>query len=77
MTKSKRPNEHIKAQKKVKDIEGYKCAICRRVTNNSQGHHLIPYSRGGSSDQQNMITMCTSCHRDYHNGKLNVDIYRF
>ena len=77
MAKSKRPNEHIKAQKKVKEVEGYKCAICRCVTKDAQGHHLISYSRGGSSDLQNMITMCASCHRRYHSGELNIDICRF
>ncbi len=75
--RKKRPKEHIKAQKEVKELEGYQCLVCGIVTKSAHGHHLIPYSEGGSADMQNMTALCPSCHRKYHNGELKIDIYRF
>jgi 5-methylcytosine-specific restriction endonuclease McrA len=73
----KRPKEHIKAQKEVKEFEAYQCLVCGTVTKQAHGHHLIPYSEAGSADMQNMATLCPSCHRKYHNGELQIDIHRF
>ncbi|WP_204106062.1 MULTISPECIES: HNH endonuclease [Spirulina sp. CCY15215] len=72
-----RPYKHRKAQKEVKEYEQYQCMVCGKISQNAQGHHLIPYSEGGSADMQNMITLCLDCHRKYHRGELNIDIYRF
>lgn len=77
--KKTRPSEHIKAQKQVKEIENYQCMICGieiKDKREAHGHHLIYYKDGGAGDVQNMTTLCASCHRKYHNGELNVDIYR-
>lgn len=73
----KRPSEHRKAQKQVKEFEGYQCLVCEVVTPDANGHHLISYSEGGSADLQNMVTLCPSCHRKYHSRELDIDIYRF
>lgn len=77
MADKKRPKEHLKAQKEVKKRDGYECEICGKVSEGAQGHHVIPYSDGGPADLKNMMTLCASCHRAYHSGKLKVDIYRF
>lgn len=73
----RRSKEHINAQKKGKEIEGYVCAICLKVCKDSHGHHIIYYSEGGPGTPQNIITLCPKCHRLYHSGKLNLDIIRF
>lgn len=72
-----RPYEHIKSQKKIKELEGYQCMVCGIVSKKSAGHHLIPYSEEGSADLINFITLCVDCHKKYHQGKLKVDIHRF
>ena len=72
-----RPYPHRRAQKRVKEIEAYQCLICGRVRENAAGHHLIYYSENGPPDVQNMVTLCPSCHTDWHNGDLDVDIHRF
>jgi 5-methylcytosine-specific restriction endonuclease McrA len=72
-----RPYEHKKVQKEVKEVEGYQCMVCGKITQKAHGHHLIPYSEGGEADLQNMITFCPECHRKYHSGELNIDIDRF
>lgn len=73
----KRNKHHIRAQKEAKIIDNYTCLICGRKFPNSHGHHLIYYSEGGSASVQNMTTLCPDCHRDYHNGKININIYRY
>ncbi|WP_072621527.1 HNH endonuclease [Spirulina major] len=73
----KRPYEHRKVQKEVKDIEMYQCIVCNMVDAKAHGHHLIPYREGGAANLQNMVTMCPDCHRRYHAGTLNIDIERF
>lgn len=73
----KRSNEHINAQKKGKEVEGYVCAVCLKVSKSNHGHHIIYYSEGGPGNHINIITLCPECHRLYHAGKLNLDIIRF
>lgn len=72
-----RPYEHIKEQKQVKQLEEYQCLVCGIVTQKFVGHHLIPYSEGGSADIQNMATLCQDCHIKYHSGELKINIRRF
>ena len=72
----KRSYQHRKAQRQVKKLEGNECQVCG-TTEKPEGHHLIPYSEDGSASTHNMITMCQSCHRKYHQGELNIDIRRF
>jgi 5-methylcytosine-specific restriction endonuclease McrA len=80
MSKS-RSNDHKKAQNEVKKLEGFRCFICGYVGEEKdgfmEGHHLIPVQAGGGSGRQNMITLCRTCHQDYHSGKLKIDIRRF
>jgi 5-methylcytosine-specific restriction endonuclease McrA len=71
-----RPKDHRQAQKQVKELEGYECMVCGQVIKSAHGHHLIPYSEGGAANLQNMTTFCPECHRQYHSGQLNIDIYR-
>ena len=73
----KRPYAHVKAQKEVKEFEAYQCLVCGEVTQKAHGHHLIPYSEGGTANLQNMATLCPSCHIKYHRGELKIDIHRF
>jgi 5-methylcytosine-specific restriction endonuclease McrA len=77
MAGQKRPKEHIKVQKEVKERDGYECEICGRVTEKAHGHHVIPYKDDGPADLINMMTLCPECHRAYHSGEVKVDIWRF
>jgi len=29
-------------------------------------HHIVPRSRGGSNEKQNLVTLCGACHRQWH-----------
>ena len=34
-------------------------------------HHIIFRSQGGSNEESNLITLCHTCHKDLHSGKIN------
>lgn len=38
------------------------CHVCH-VTPSVQADHIVPISRGGSSERSNMAGICASCHR--------------
>ena len=73
----KRGNEHKKAQKLAKEQDEYTCFFCNKTFKSNHGHHLIQYVHGGDPSVNNMITLCSECHRDYHSGKIKADIIRF
>ena len=74
---SKRSYQHIKAQKEGKKLDGFMCFFCNTVQKNNHGHHIILYSEDGTASIDNMITLCPICHREYHAGKIQIDIGRF
>lgn len=73
----KRSSAHIKAQKEGKILDDYVCFFCLRKFKSNHGHHIILYSESGEPSVQNMITLCPECHRDYHSGKIKLDLNRF
>ena len=73
----KRSSAHIKAQKEGKEIDEYMCFFCYRQFKGNHGHHIILYSEGGVASSDNMVTLCPECHREYHNGKIKLDLIRF
>ena len=39
-----------------------KCKLCSKKTEHLELHHIIPKSRGGSDDANNLIKLCSKCH---------------
>ena len=67
----KRPIEHTYAQKagRVRDLETCQaCGLKEKV----QGHHILDYQYSGAASEDNIITLCHSCHTNVHNGKLDI-----
>ncbi|MBX3172309.1 MAG: HNH endonuclease [Candidatus Eremiobacteraeota bacterium] len=63
-----------KAQRrKILRRDGHQCAVpgCE----NSlwlDTHHIIYYAQGGLTVPENMITLCTKCHRNVHENRLQI-----
>jgi hypothetical protein len=49
----------------VRDKQRCQAEGCRS-TNFLEVHHLKPRSRGGDNREENLITLCSSCHRHLH-----------
>jgi 5-methylcytosine-specific restriction endonuclease McrA len=49
---------------------GEPCYVCERRPG-SEAHHLTFRSQGGSDVPENLRWLCTTCHRDIHDGRLS------
>lgn len=73
----KRSSEHLRAQREGKEWDQYVCFFCLRQFHVNHGHHIMLYSEGGEPSVRNMVTLWPECHRDYHRGKIKLDLHRF
>lgn len=66
--------ENTKAM--VLNRDNYTCRYCKgkHKDNKLEVHHIIFRSQGGSDEESNLITLCHTCHRDLHNGKINLKL---
>ena len=65
----------------VLERDNHECQICCKKEgykhkNNVplETHHIVPRSQGGSDDPSNLITLCPTCHKKIHAGKLKLNI---
>lgn len=65
--------ENTKAM--VLNRDNYTCQYCRGKHKDSrlEVHHIIFRSNGGSDEQENLITLCHTCHKALHGGRINPD----
>jgi len=50
---------------RIRKRDGYKCAICGSKKE-LEVHHIVPLSKGGTSREDNLITLCRRCHSKCH-----------
>lgn len=52
--------------------DNYKCQYCKGKTKDSklEVHHIIFRTNGGSDEQDNLTTLCKTCHDILHNGNI-------
>lgn len=53
--------------------DNYNCQLCGKKHTLLEVHHIIWRSRGGSDDEDNLITLCHDCHSKIHDGSLTID----
>lgn len=63
--------ENTKAM--VRNRDNYTCQCCKGKHKDSklEVHHIVFRSQGGSDEESNLITLCHTCHKDLHIGKIN------
>ena len=44
---------------------GNKCQMCG-ATGTLHAHHILPVSKGGSDDDDNLLLVCVACHKKIH-----------
>ena len=66
--------ENTKA--KVLNRDGYTCQHCkgRRKDSKLEVHHIIYRSNGGSDEEDNLITLCHTCHKGAHIGSVKLKL---
>ena len=62
--------ENTKAM--VLNRDNYTCQYCKGKHKDSklEVHHIIFRSQGGSDEDSNLITLCHTCHKNLHDGKI-------
>lgn len=50
----------------AKKRDGYRCAQCGASDVELHVHHMTPLSQGGTSEIDNLITLCRYCHSPIH-----------
>lgn len=63
--------ENTKAR--VLNRDNYICQCCKGKHKDSklEVHHIVFRSQGGSDEESNLITLCHTCHKNLHSGKIN------
>jgi 5-methylcytosine-specific restriction endonuclease McrA len=77
MTARLSPNHHVRLsaeaysqlRQQVLERDGWRCQTCGAMSN-LEVHHRQFRSRSGSDSEENLITLCASCHSHLHR---NVD----
>ena len=59
----------------VRNRDNYVCQYCKGKHKDSklEVHHIQFRSNGGSDDADNLITLCHTCHKKLHDGKIKLD----
>lgn len=58
----------------VMNRDSYTCQICGAKNTRLEVHHIVYRSKGGTDDEDNLITLCESCHKKIYKGKINVSL---
>ena len=66
--------ENTKAM--VLNRDNYTCQYCKgkRKDSRLEVHHIIYRSNCGSDDENNLITLCQTCHKLLHNGEIKLNL---
>lgn len=66
--------ENTKAM--VLNRDNYTCQYCKGKHKDSklEVHHVVFRSQGGSDEASNLITLCHTCHKALHNGKISLNL---
>ena len=56
----------------VLNRDNYTCQYCKGKHKDPklEVHHIVFRSQGGSDKESNLITLCHTCHKDLHSGKI-------
>lgn len=66
--------ENTKAM--VLNRDDYTCQCCHGKHKDShlEVHHIVFRSQGGSDESENLITLCHTCHKALHDGKIHPNL---
>ena len=65
------PESYRQLCHQVLERDRWRCQHCGRTTN-LQVHHIHPRGRLGDDNEQNLITLCATCHQEIHLNKENT-----
>lgn len=66
------PARWVQTRLRIFQRDGYVCQYCGTVGIALECDHIVPISKGGSNDDENLLTACRTCNRS-KNDKLLSD----
>jgi hypothetical protein len=66
--------ENTKAMVLNRDSHTCQCCNGKHKDSKLEVHHIIYRSQGGSDEESNLITLCHTCHKDLHAGKITLKL---
>lgn len=60
-------NKRIKDKKQL-NKKKYNCEYCHKKNCYTNTHHIISKGAGGNDKADNLIELCSNCHRKVHDG---------
>lgn len=69
----------VATKKKLQDKFGNKCSICG-ISNQESPlsiSHIVPYSYGGESSEDNLLLICQNCHAKMDSGPREIEYIQF
>ena len=54
--------------------DGYTCQHCGKQGVRLEAHHIVFREQGGKNTLKNLLTLCASCHRAVHQGKVILNV---
>jgi hypothetical protein len=61
---------------RILDRDKHTCQHCHGKSKDTslEVHHIIFRAKGGSNDDENLITLCHTCHTQLHNGEIELKL---
>lgn len=72
-TKSPEGQGYDNVKNYVRTRDSYTCQSCGKTNCVIEVHHKHQRKDGGTNSPANLISLCTKCHKDHHDGKINVN----
>jgi len=54
--------------------DGYSCQQCGKSNMRLEAHHIIFQEQGGKDALTNLLTLCETCHKGVHQGKITLKV---
>ncbi len=55
-------------RRKILERDGWKCQTCGSIAG-LEVHHIQHRSQAGADSEDNLVALCTRCHRAIHDGQ--------
>ena len=65
----------VSSRKKTLKRDNNECYICHS-TDKLHIHHIIPRRRGGTEGADNLVTLCSGCHKSIEAGNLENAVFK-
>ena len=55
-------DEWLEIRTRILKRDNYTCVNCNETGGNLHVHHIVPKSKGGTDEDDNLVTLCDRCH---------------